>query len=109
MDYAAERTHHDAPAAAFGASYRPTGPVYYSVTGSLDGWLTDRYCLYSADRAGQVFRSDIDHERWPLQSAEAEIRVNTLGDGWGIEMKGPPASLHFAKALDVRAWWVERV
>jgi hypothetical protein len=38
-----------------------------------------------------------------------EVQINTLGDWLGIEMKGPPATLHFAESLEVRAWLVERV
>jgi uncharacterized protein YqjF (DUF2071 family) len=103
------RTHRKAPSAAFSATYRPTGPVYRSTEGALDFWLTERYCLYVADWAGHLYRGDIDHEPWPLQCAEAEVHLNTLGDSLGIEMKGPPASLRFAKSLEVRAWLVEQV
>ena len=109
VEYHSARTHRGAPSAAFSAIYHPTGPVYRSTRGTLDFWLTERYCLYAADSAGFLYRGDIDHQPWSLQSAEAELRVNTLGDSLGIEMKGPPATLHFAKALTVRAWLVERV
>lgn len=109
VDYSSIRTHRGAPAAAFAASYGPAGPVYRSTHGTLDSWLTERYCLYAADAAGHVYRGGIDHEPWPLQRAQARIRVNTLGDWLGIGMHGPPATLHFAKTLDVHAWLVERV
>jgi uncharacterized protein YqjF (DUF2071 family) len=109
IDYSTVRTHRGAPCATFAATYRPAGPVYRSTPGSLDCWLTERYCLYAVDRAGGLYRGEIDHDPWPLQVAEAEVQVNTLGDWLGIEMKGPPATLHFAKSLDVRAWLVERV
>jgi uncharacterized protein YqjF (DUF2071 family) len=65
--------------------------------------------LYAADDKGCVYRGEIDHEPWPLQRAEAEIEVNTLGTWLGIEMNGSPQTLHFAKSLDVRAWFVERI
>jgi uncharacterized protein len=109
VEYSAVRTHRGAPKAAFAAHYRPTGPVYHSAPGSLDSWLTERYCLYAADRAGRLYRGEIDHDPWPLQPAVDEVRINTLGDWLGIEMKGPPATLHVAKSLEVRAWLVEQV
>jgi hypothetical protein len=109
VEYSAMRTHRGAPGAGFAASYRPTGAVYTSAIGTLDSWLTDRYCLYSADREGRVYRGDIDHHPWPLQPAAAEVRVNTLGDWLGIKMDREPDTLHFAKSLDVHAWLVERV
>lgn len=107
--YSAARTHRGAAAAAFSARYEPVGAVYDSAPGTLEAWLTDRYCLYSADRGGRVYRAEIDHPNWPLQAAIAEIHVNTLGDWLGIEMAGAPRTLHFAKALDVHAWCVERL
>jgi len=108
VEYSAVRTHRGAPEAAFAARYRPVGATYLSAAGTLESWLTERYCLYAADGRRQVYRGEIDHQQWPLQHAEAEIRVNTLGDWLGIEMKGQPATLHFAKSLDVHAWLVER-
>ena len=107
--YSAVRTHPDAPGAQFAASYRPAGPAYHAQAGTLEEWLTGRYCLYSADSAGRIYRGEIDHDPWPLQRAEADIRTNTLGDWLGIEMNGKPELLHFAKSLDVKAWMVERV
>jgi len=108
VSYKAVRTHRGAPPAEFHAVYRPVGEVYRSA-GGLDGWLTERYCLYSADGAGKVYRGEIDHQPWPLQPAEAEIRVNTLGDWLGIPMQGEPQALHFARSLDVHAWLIEAV
>ena len=104
--YSAVRTHKRAAAARFAAAYQPAGPVYEATAGSLDAWLTDRYCLYSADAAGNLYRGEIDHGPWPLQKAEAAIEVNTLGDWLGIKMDGPPVALHFSKSLDVHAWMV---
>ena len=84
------------------------GPVYRSTAGSLDEWLTERYCLYSADASGRIYRGEIAHQPWPLQSAEAIVRTNTLGEWLGIEMN-KPETLHFSKSLNVKAWMVERI
>jgi uncharacterized protein YqjF (DUF2071 family) len=109
VDYSSIRTHRNAAPAEFSATYRPLSAVYHSVPGTLDAWLTDRYCLYSVDPAGKIYRGEIDHRPWPLQRAEAIIDANTLGDWLGIDMKHKAAALHFAKSLDVRAWMVEPV
>lgn len=109
LEYSAVRTHRGAPNATFAARYHAVGAVYESAPGTLESWLTDRYCLYAADRAGYLYRGEIDHKPWPLQRAAAEVQVNTLGDWLGIEMKDRPETLHFAKSLDVRAWLVDRV
>ncbi len=109
IEYSAVRTRSGGPNAAFAAKYRPVGAAYRTGKGSLESWLTDRYCLYAADKEGRVYRGEIDHEPWPLQQAEAEIQVNTLGDWLGVEMNGLPQTLHFAKSLDVKAWLAERI
>lgn len=109
VDYRAVRTHRGAARAAFSASYSPAGAAYRAGAGSLDAWLTERYCLYSADAAGSIYRGEIDHAPWPLQQVAADIHVNSLGGWLGIEMKGRPAALHFARSLDVHAWGVKRI
>ena len=109
VTYRSARTHRGAAPAAFEAAYHPVSNVYEAAAGSLDDWLTARYCLYSADHAGAIFRGEIDHAPWPLQRAEADIRVNTLGQWLGIPMDGAPETLHFAKSLDVRAWRIQPV
>jgi len=109
VEYSAVRTHHGAANARFSATYGPVGPVYRPVAGTLDAWLTNRYCLYAADVAGRIYRGEIDHQPWPLQQTEAVVHINTLGDWLGIEMNQEPAALHFAKSLDVRACMVKRV
>ncbi len=109
VSYTSSRTHRGAAPAQFDAIYRPAGEPYHATAGTLEHWLTERYCLYSADSAGQVYRCEIEHPPWPLQAAHAEIRKNTLGDWLGIPMPGQPELAHFAKSIDVHAWMIERV
>ena len=109
VEYSALRIHRGAAPAAFSARYGPRGPIYRSAAGSLEHWLTERYCLYSADKAGEIWRGEIGHEPWPLQASEAAIETNTLGDWLGVELKGPPEMLHFVGSLAVKAWMIERV
>src|SRR5690242_17888012 len=62
----------DTPHATFEARYRPTGPVRLAQAGSLEDWLTARYCLYTT-RGAHLLRGEIHHAPWPLQLAEADI------------------------------------
>jgi uncharacterized protein YqjF (DUF2071 family) len=94
--------------AEFLGSYRPTGAVALARPGTLEHWLTERYCFYALDRRGNVFRGDIDHQPWPLQPAEASIQANTMTAPLGIELRGTPL-LHFARKIDVVVWMPERV
>lgn len=95
--------------AGFEADYRPVSEVYHAQPGSIERWLTERYCLYARDANGALWRNDVHHAPWPLQKAEARIRVNTMLSPHGLEVKGPPALLHFARRIDVVVWSGERV
>lgn len=101
--YASVRTHRGAPPANFDATYRPTGPVYTSTAGDLDHWLTERYALFAVNRRGDVRRSDVVHDRWPLQPAEIELRENTMLAPFGITPPDTRPVLHFAKRIDAVA------
>ncbi len=95
--------------ARFEARYRPTSEVYRASLGSLEHWLTERYCLYAQDRTGALWRNDVHHSPWPLQKAEAEIRVNTMLSPHRLKVEGPPPLLDFAEGLDVVVWPGERL
>ena len=109
IHYESRRTHKDAPAAQFAGRYRPTGEVFDSRPGSLEGFLTERYCLYSADGTGNVRRGDIHHVMWPLQSAEAEVETLEMTAQIGVELPATKPALHFSRRLDVVAWTPEYV
>ncbi|MCR9162829.1 MAG: YqjF family protein [Nannocystaceae bacterium] len=106
--YESHRTDDRMAPGAFEGRYRGVGDVYRSQPGSLDAWLTERYCLYSADDAGRVGRGEIQHVPWPLQKAEAQIDVNTVADAHGFTFVGEPL-LHFVERIDVVGWTLEGV
>lgn len=95
------------PEAEVALSYRPTSEPYLARPGSLEHWLTERYCLYAQAPNGSLWRSDVHHHPWPLQSASVDIERNTLLRTHGIRVEGPPALLHFARRLDVVIWRAE--
>ena len=98
-----------APEVQLTCRYNPTGVVEQAAPGSLKHWLTERYCLFASSRRGDLFRGDIHHEPWPLQSAEAEVEINAMVAPLGIVLSTDRPLLHFAKRLDVLAWPLERV
>ena len=93
----------------FRGSYRPTSPVYEAQPGTLEHWLTERYCLYARSRKGTLYRAEAHHLPWPLQRAEAQIEINQLLDPHGFQTEGPPTLLHFARRIDVVIWSPERI
>jgi uncharacterized protein YqjF (DUF2071 family) len=90
--------------AVFRAEYGPTGPAFTPSKGSLEYFLTERYCLYHQSRRGVPYRLEIHHPPWSVQIARAEITVNTMAAVSGIRIGGPPELLHFAQRQDVVAW-----
>lgn len=97
------------PGAELEALYRPTSAVYGAKPGSLEHWLTERYCLYARAPDGSLLRNDVHHAPWPLQKAEATIATNTMFAVHGLTVEGPPPVLHFADRLDVVVWKADRI
>ena len=89
--------------------YRPTSAVYLAAPGTLEHWLTERYCLYALAPDGALYRCEVHHRAWPLQRAEAAFEVNTISAAGGLPVAGPPAVLHFARRLDVVVWSPRRL
>ena len=109
VSYASVRTHKNAPAARFVGRYRPTGENFESRPETLENFLTERYCLYSADGRGNVRRGDIHHHMWSLQGAEAETAALKMTGQIGVELPDTKPVLHYARRLDVIAWRPRRV
>jgi hypothetical protein len=93
--------------AEFTAVYRPVGPVQPPRPGTLEHFLTERYCLYTMDDSFHARRLQIHHPPWPLQAAEARITVNTMADAAGIRLPSTAPLLHFSKRQDMVAWPME--
>jgi uncharacterized protein len=85
------------------ATYRPVGSARLRPPGSIENWLTERYCLYTVAHK-TVYRCEIHHPQWPLQDAQAEIRKNTMAAAAGIHLPATVPLLHFSKSLQVLIW-----
>jgi hypothetical protein len=107
--YDCRRTHKGAARAAFDAVYAPIGPARRSSAGTLEYFLTERYCLFTAAHEGGVRIAAVRHAPWPLQPADAEIRTNTMARAAGIDLPDTAPLLHFARRLDVLAWRPQRI
>jgi uncharacterized protein YqjF (DUF2071 family) len=90
--------------AEFAATYEPDGDAFVPTAGSLESFLTERYCLYNLDRRGVPYRLDIHHPRWSLQPAKAHLTRNTMTDVAGIALPDQLPLLLFARRQDAVAW-----
>lgn len=103
--YASRRLQQRRPA-EFRGRYWPISEPRQHEKGSLEAFLTERYCLY-AMRNNTVLRGHIHHLPWHLQDAAADIELNTMAQAAGIELPLGKPLLHFSRFLQVLIWWPE--
>jgi uncharacterized protein YqjF (DUF2071 family) len=108
IEYESERSHPGAPGAVFEAQYRPAGEFFEAQQGTLEYFLTERYCLYSASD-GRIYRGEIHHPPWLLQPAEAQLTRNSMAAAAGLAVPADLPLLHFAKRQDMVAWAPHRI
>jgi hypothetical protein len=103
-EYFSRRDDRRGGSEALQATYSAAGPCFAAVPGTLEYFLTERYCLYAQRRGGELLRGEIHHAPWKLQGACASFDVNTMTEKLGIPILGPPATLHFSKLQEMVAW-----
>jgi uncharacterized protein YqjF (DUF2071 family) len=101
--YASRRTDQGPPAELV-ARYEPTGPPFRAEPGTLEYFLTERYCLYNLDARFRAYRLEIHHPPWTLRRAEASFTVNTMAEAAGIRLPAIAPILHFSPRQDTLAW-----
>ena len=107
FEYSSSRLQMPRPA-NFHGRYRPVSPPRVREKGSVENFLTERYCLYTVDR-GSVLRAYIHHAPWQLQDAVAELEINTMAQAAGITLPESRPLLHFSREIEVLVWWPEKV
>lgn len=105
ISYHLERT--DEPTAAFSAGWEILETLPTSEPGSLEFFLTERYCLYSA-RKDKIYRARIRHQPWPLRRANLGAFESTMLEVHGLQTPNCPALLHYAEEVNVDIWPLER-
>lgn len=89
-------------------NYGAVSNVFRSEPGTLEHFLTERYCLYTVFQGG-IYRAEIHHVPWPLQNARATFAVNTMAAAAGITLPDIDPLLHFSKHLEVLIWRLRRI
>jgi uncharacterized protein YqjF (DUF2071 family) len=69
----------------------------------LSRFLTERYCLFTP-AFGRMLVGHIHHVPWPLEPAQAEIRINRIPRAHGIPLPDTAPILHFSRELHVLLW-----
>lgn len=104
IHYHSRRHHRGVVPGVFDAAYEGQGQEFHAQPGGFEEWLTERYCLFSANHDGEIFCGHVHHRPWTLQRCAIEIRRNTLGNLIGVALGETPAHALFARSLQVIAW-----
>ena len=104
FDYSSYRK--DEPA-ELEVSYKPISEVFESAPGSLEEFLTERYCLFQEIGEKRLIEIDIHHLKWPLQNADAFFARKDITRPAGIILPDEQPLLHYSKSLNVAIWPVK--
>jgi uncharacterized protein YqjF (DUF2071 family) len=92
----------------FRGTYKAFGDVFNAEPGSLEHFLTERYCLM-LEYNGEPYCVDIQHGPWELQRAEARIDENTVAYWLPHELAAQPDHAMFTKRTVMVNWALERM
>jgi len=109
INFASRRAHRRAAPAEFEALWTVDERLPQCEPGSLEFFLIERYCLYSA-REGRLYRVRILHKPWPLHAAHLLSCRSTMIESQGLPSPGGGPLLHQqGEPLKVRVWPKTRV
>jgi uncharacterized protein YqjF (DUF2071 family) len=96
------RLQDDEKAISLDARFRVT-PEPVPAKTAVERWLTERYCLYTADEAS-LYRYEIHHVEWPLQRVELVALSHSFRVGDLALSERPPELCHYSPGVRVVAW-----
>ena len=93
---------NDGSAATLSTTYRAVGPRFQAIRGSLEYFLTERYCLYNLDRRANPFVSRFTIHRGRC----SQLLLNSRATRWPMrqEWRYQIRSRCFT-LLRARTWW----
>lgn len=106
--YASERTERDEAKAKLNATWRIGETLDYSHPGSLEFFLTERYCLYTKHKQ-KLYRASIFHDPWPLRKATLSSFDSNMIEAHGLPTPKDEPLLHYAEEISVDIWPLEEV
>jgi uncharacterized protein len=105
IDYNSSRT--DSPTAQFTATWQIGEPVPTSQAGSLEFFLTERFCLYTQHES-EIYHCRVHHQPWPLQSATIKSFSSTMLQAIGLTHPTDTPLVHYAEEVNVDIWLLEK-
>jgi hypothetical protein len=106
INYSLRRTDAGRPA-AFDASWEIGKELPEAEPGTLEFFLTERYCLYSAS-GESIYRARIHHKPWPLRQAALLSYDSDIAESDYLPRLKAKPLVHYAEALAVDVWPPEK-
>jgi uncharacterized protein len=102
--YRSLRQSRIAPA-EFEVHFKTFGEDHFAKPGTLEHFLTERYCFYSVMKNG-LHRSEVHHWPWPLKKVTGEVLQNSLLEPHlnGNKISDQEPLFHFSHGVDVVCW-----
>ncbi len=109
VTFTSRRRHAGAPGADFSARWSGGDRLKEAEVGSLDFFLTERYCLYAV-RGRSLYRAPIHHPPWLLRAANVQSYSSSMIESHGLPTpEGEPLLHGQASPLDVEIWPLRKV
>ena len=105
IEYSSKRMNSPAE---FHATWDIGEPLPESQPGTLQFFLTERYCLYTSHR-GQLYRARIFHPPWSLQAATLSAFDSTMIESPGLPTPHGEPLLHYSEKIAVDIWPLKKV
>lgn len=108
ITYSSVRRDRHGPPAELQAGWTIGEELPPSTLGSLEFFLTERYCLYS-EHEGRLYRARIHHPSWTLRRANLLSMNSSMIESPGLPTPTGNPLLHYAEELKVDIWRISRL
>jgi hypothetical protein len=108
ITYASRRVDRRGEPMKFEAEWEIGGELPRTKPGSLEFFLTERYCLFTGTDE-ELLRARVEHVQWPLRSAKLrDLRETTVSGGFRLAPR-QDAHLLYAESLRVKIFPLQPV
>ncbi|HEX8354813.1 MAG TPA: DUF2071 domain-containing protein, partial [Pyrinomonadaceae bacterium] len=106
--YASARDDSAGAPAGFEATWVEGAAQPEAEPGTLDFFLVERYCLYTAD-GDKLYRTRINHRPWPLHDVRLRSYRSSMVEAAGLGRPAGEPLVHHGGPVDVEVWPLEEV
>lgn len=108
ISYSSFRKDKRGAPAEFQATWTIGEALPQTSPGSLEFFLTERYCL-DAEHKGKLYRSRIHHQPWQLRRAQLESLESSMIASHGLPTPQGEPLLHYCEEISVEIWPLRKV